>query len=122
MTPKELGLLRQQELTFVCVDEPQIGRLLPPIVRVTTPAITVVRLHGRNAEAWKTRGETTSERSRYLYQQHELKEWVTRVQELAHDAAEVHVVFNNSYADYAVRNARQFTQLLAAAGIPVRRP
>jgi len=34
------------------------------------------------------------------------------VRELARQAQEVHVVFNNCYGDYAVHNARDFTELL----------
>jgi uncharacterized protein YecE (DUF72 family) len=113
--------LTRHELTYVCVDEPQVGRLLPPLIRATTPTLGVARLHGRNAEAWKRRGEATSERSRYLYEESELQEWVPRIKELAQNAVDTHVVFNNGYRDYAIQNARQFTDMLAREGLPVVR-
>jgi uncharacterized protein YecE (DUF72 family) len=118
---RTMQFLTRNNLTYVCVDEPQVGRLLPPLIRVTTRELAVVRLHGRNADGWKRRGETTTERSRYLYQEDELLEWVPRVEELARTAAETHVIFNNSFADYAIRNARQFTEMLAREGLGVMR-
>jgi uncharacterized protein YecE (DUF72 family) len=124
VSPKNLDrtmeFLTRNDLTFVCVDEPQIGRTLPPIVRVTTPDLAVVRFHGRNAEAWKRRAESTAERSRYLYQRSELQEWLPKLEELSQNAAETHAVFNNSYRDYAVRNGRELMQLLSLAGLPVK--
>jgi uncharacterized protein YecE (DUF72 family) len=42
-----------------------------------------------------------------------LREWVGPVRALAEQAERVHVLMNNCYRDYAVRNARQLTQLLA---------
>jgi uncharacterized protein YecE (DUF72 family) len=117
---RTMEFLAQNNLTFVCVDEPQIGRTLPPIVRVTTPDLAIVRLHGRNADAWKRRAESAAERSRYLYEERELREWVPRLEELADRTAETHAVFNNAYRDYAVRNARQLIALLERAELPVR--
>jgi uncharacterized protein YecE (DUF72 family) len=125
VSPKNLErtteFLSQNELTFVCVDEPQVGRLLPPIAHVTTPALALVRFHGRNAEAWKKRSASISERSRYLYDEHELEEWVPKIKQLAANTAETHAIFNNAYGDYAVRNARQFTDLLVREGLIVKR-
>jgi uncharacterized protein YecE (DUF72 family) len=117
---RTMEFLAQNDLTFVCVDEPQTARALPPIVRVTTPDLAVVRFHGRKVEAWKKRAASAAERSRYLYHDNELREWVPRLVELAQTSAESHVVFNNAYRDYAVRNARQFMALLRRAGLPVK--
>ena len=44
-----------------------------------------------------------------------------RINELARNAAETHVVFNNGYRAFAIQNARQFTDLLAREGVPVMR-
>lgn len=73
-----------------------------------------MRLHGRNATAWQAKGATVAERFNYLYERGELEEWVPRVRKLAQEAQEVHVLFNNCFRDYAVRNAHQMTELLAA--------
>jgi uncharacterized protein YecE (DUF72 family) len=64
------------------------------------------------SEAWKKRSASTSERSRYLYDEHELEEWVPKIKQLAANTVETHAIFNNASGDYAVRNARQFTDLL----------
>jgi uncharacterized protein YecE (DUF72 family) len=50
---------------------------------------------------------------RYLYSEDELREWVGPVRALADEAERVHVLMNNCYRDYAVRNARQLAALLA---------
>jgi uncharacterized protein YecE (DUF72 family) len=44
---------------------------------------------------------------RYLYSEDELCGWVGPVRALAEQAERVHVLMNNCYRDYAVRNARQ---------------
>ena len=56
-----------------------------------------------------------SDRFRYLYSDAELAEWAPRVHELAARTQEVHVLFNNNYEDWGMRNARRMTQLLGLA-------
>ena len=53
-----------------------------------------------------------SDRFKYLYAEDELAEWVPRVRELERRADAVHVLFNNNYEDWGMRNARRMTQLL----------
>jgi uncharacterized protein YecE (DUF72 family) len=79
---------------------------------VATGPLAVVRLHGRNTETWDARTAAASDRFNYLYDVVELREWVPRVRRLAERAAVVHVLFNNNYEDYGVRNARQMRLLL----------
>ena len=43
----------------------------------------------------------------------ELRGWVGPVRALADEAERIHVLMNNCYRDYAVRNARQLAALLA---------
>jgi uncharacterized protein YecE (DUF72 family) len=74
----------------------------------------VVRFHGRADDTWKGRTTSAAERFRYLYDKRELRPWVKRVQALAGAAGEVHVLMNNCYEDYGVRNAADMTDLLAA--------
>lgn len=109
-----LRFLREHRLPLVCVDEPQgFVSSVPPLAEATAE-VSVVRLHGRNATAWQAKGATVAERFNYLYERGELEEWVPRVRKLAQEAQEVHVLFNNCFRDYAVRNAHQMTELLAA--------
>jgi uncharacterized protein YecE (DUF72 family) len=84
---------------------------------VTNPALSVVRFHGRDPKAWEKK--TVSERFRYLYNENELRQWVPRIEHLSENAAEVHVLMNNCYSDYATTNARQFMDLLSSADVPV---
>ncbi|MEJ2560576.1 MAG: DUF72 domain-containing protein [Anaerolineae bacterium] len=108
-----LDFLRSNGLAYVCVDEPQGHKSsVPPVAEVTSPILSYVRFHGRRKETWERPGVTVQERTRYLYSREELGEWVPKVEELAGGAAEVHVLMNTNYLDYAVRNARQLKQLL----------
>ncbi len=108
-----LSLLERLGLSYVCVDEPQgYPSSTPPVVAVTAP-VAVVRFHGRNRRTWQARTATSSERFRYLYTDAELREWLPRIERLAHEATAVHVLFNNNYEDWGVRNARRMAVFLA---------
>jgi uncharacterized protein YecE (DUF72 family) len=111
-----LSLLEDAGLAYVSVDEPQGFRSsTPPVVAATAP-LAVVRLHGRNADTWEARTSAASDRFKYLYSDAELEEWVPRVRDLERRAGGVHVLFNNNYEDWGMRNARRMTQLLGGAG------
>ena len=106
--------LADRGIPFVMVDEPQgFKSSVPPEVLVTSPDLALVRFHGRNAETWEKKGITPAERFRYLYSRDELAEWVPRVREVAGEAKEVHLMFNNCYANYGTTNAREIAALLA---------
>jgi uncharacterized protein YecE (DUF72 family) len=121
---RTLSFLREHQLAHVVVDEPQVGSYsVPAVWQATRPDIAVVRLHGRNRETWQQKGlPAASERFAYLYGDQELKPLVAPVKRLAKQAGEVHVLFNNCFADYAQTNAARFTQLLGrrAASTPQR--
>jgi uncharacterized protein YecE (DUF72 family) len=111
---RTLGVLRGAGLTTVVVDAPPKSGL-PTVVAATAP-LAVVRFHGRNDENWDRKGISAAERFRYLYDRRELRAWVPTVEELAQEADEVHVLMNNCYQDYGVRNAADLRDLLVAAG------
>ena len=69
-------------------------------------------MHGKNAETWNKRVTTAAERFDYLYDRDELQEWVPRIERLASEAREVHVLMNNCHRDYSVRNAREIGEML----------
>jgi uncharacterized protein YecE (DUF72 family) len=113
-----LAFLAQNDLSYVCVDEPQGFRSsIPPLTAVTNPALSVVRFHGRNRESWEARGISAAERFRYLYEEQELAEWVPRIGEVSAQASETHVLFNNCYSDFGVRNAADLVEQLRIAGL-----
>ncbi len=108
-----LGFLSGEGIPFVCVDMPQgFDSSLPPIAAATSKDLAVIRFHGRDPEAWKTRSRRAADRFRYDYAKKELEEWVPKVRSLAEQAKETHGIMNNCYRDYAVRSARQLASLL----------
>jgi len=108
-----LSFLAEHDLPFVCVDMPQgFESSVPPVAAATASDLAMVRFHGRNVGSWATKSETASDRFRYEYSQAELREWVPRIQEIAAQTRETHVLMNNCYRDFAVRSARDLGALL----------
>jgi uncharacterized protein YecE (DUF72 family) len=70
--------LRENNLPFVCIDEPQGFKSSIPPTAQTTSDMALVRFHGRNRFTWEKQGITTAERFNYLCSENELKEWVPR--------------------------------------------
>lgn len=107
-----LSQLTDNNLIYVSVDEPQGFRSSVPPLAEATSDVAVVRFHGRNRENWERKGITVAERFKYLYSRDELDEWLPRLKFLASRTRELHVLFNNCYGDYGVRNARDITDLI----------
>jgi uncharacterized protein YecE (DUF72 family) len=108
-----LSFLEERNLPFVGVDMPQgFTSSLPPIAAATADDIAMVRFHGRSRKAWATKSETASERFRYDYKPGELKEWVPKIQDLASQVRQTHVLMNNCYRDFAIRSARELGSML----------
>jgi uncharacterized protein YecE (DUF72 family) len=107
------AFLEEHGIPFVCVDMPQgFDSSLPPVAAVTSEELAMMRFHGRDPDAWKSRGGTAADRFRYDYSKQELQEWVPKIRSLAQQAKETHVIMNNCYRDYAVKSARQMAGLL----------
>ncbi|MBI3978733.1 MAG: DUF72 domain-containing protein [Chloroflexi bacterium] len=117
---RTMQVLRDLRVVYTCVDQPQVGSgSLPPIVEGTNPALGIVRFHGRNAKTWYLRGAASSaERFNYRYRPDELAEWLPRIERLAQETAEVHVLMNNNARNYAVVNAADMMRLLGQAPLP----
>lgn len=108
-----LSFLEEHDLPFVSVDMPQgFDSSMPPIAAATAKDIAMVRFHGRNTDAWNVKSDTASARFRYEYSKAELEEWVPKIEGIAEQARETHVLMNNCYRDYAVNNARELGSLL----------
>jgi uncharacterized protein YecE (DUF72 family) len=109
---RTLKLLEDLGLAYVSVDEPQgFPSSTPPVVACTSE-LAVLRLHGHNAETWEKPGISAAERFRYLYSEEELGQWVEPAKELAGKSEQLHVLMNNCYEDYGVRNAAQIADLI----------
>ena len=65
-----------------------------------------------------SRDVSVAERFRYSYSQAELVECAPRVQQLDEQAQQTHVLFNNCYSDYGVRNAADLAGLLGRVSRP----
>lgn len=108
-----LDLLRSLRLSYVTVDAPQVGSgTAPQVPAVTRPELAYLRMHGRNTETWYKRVQSTGERFNYNYNDDEIAELAQVARQLAEHALEVHVMFNNNMANYAVENARTMMNLL----------
>ena len=114
-----LDLLSSLGAAYVCVDEPRLKgpTVLPPLAAATAD-LAYVRFHGRNSATWRARVDSAAERFKYLYSDEELVEWVEPVQQLQEQAGTTYVMFNNCFADYAPRNAKQLMSLLDAQADP----
>ena len=114
-----LALLGDLELSYISVDEPQgFESSLPPLAAATND-LAFVRFHGRNTETWERRTRTSSERFDYWYGEDELDEWAPRIEALANEAEEVHLIVNTNNYDQGPANGRLLEQRLAAAGLLV---
>lgn len=109
---RTLRLLEGHELILVCVDAPEVSGL-PRLFALTNPDLLVVRFHGRSDDTWAGTSRSAAERFRYLYSEEELADLATPIAEVARDAAETHLLMNNCYRDYGVRNAAELRDLLA---------
>jgi len=108
-----LSFLQEHSLPLVCVDMPQgLDSSIPPLAATTAEDLALVRFHTRDKKQFTKKGVTAAERFAYLYEEQELEEWVPKIQDMSSSARETHVLMNNCYRDYAVRNARQLTGLL----------
>jgi len=108
------GLLRELELGFCCVDEPQLKGLMPK-VSVVTSETGYIRFHGRNAKNW-WKHEESHERYDYLYSEEELSEWVPKAEEVIEHASDTYMFFNNHFRGKSAINARMFAGML---GLPL---
>jgi uncharacterized protein YecE (DUF72 family) len=107
-----LDFLSGHGLPYVCVDEPQgYPNSIPPVLAATSD-LAVVRLHG-HSDQWESKD--IQERFRYRYSDEELRSWSGNVKQLAENASETHVIFNNCYRDYAQVNGRRLAELLDQA-------
>ena len=112
-------MLHDHGVAFCNIDQPQIGRSLPPTAYATTPELAYVRLHGRNRRDWFRQEASRDERYNYLYSPQELAEWVEKIKILKEKAGQVIVITNNHYRGQAVVNALQLKNILTGEKFPL---
>jgi uncharacterized protein YecE (DUF72 family) len=110
-----LDMLSDLGLTHVIVDGPQgLESSVPAVAGVTTPALAMMRLHGRRAATWEAPRVPTVERYRYLYSAQELEATVPLIESVMEKATRTTIFFNNCYGNYGATNAREMIALLGA--------
>jgi uncharacterized protein YecE (DUF72 family) len=110
---RTIAFLSKYQIPVTSVDMPQGFRSsLPPQPFVTSKKLAYVRFHGRNKENWEKDSPIATPRFAYEYSKQELRGWVPKIEELAENSKQVHILMNNCYRDYAVNNARQLAGML----------
>jgi uncharacterized protein YecE (DUF72 family) len=102
--------LRDRSTALVCVDEPPLPGLIPPL-DIATSGIGYVRFHGRNSKNWWS-GDSAS-RYDYLYTDEELEEWTPRIRRIASATDRTFIFTNNHWQGKAVQNAIALKRILA---------
>ena len=110
---RTLRFLTDNSIPYVMVDGPQgLRSSIPPLSAVTSPALAIVRFHGRRVETWEMSGIPVVERFRYLYDDDQLADWLPRIRAAARQARQTHALLNNCFGNYGTTNARQLAELL----------
>jgi uncharacterized protein YecE (DUF72 family) len=104
-----LSFLEEIGATYVAVDAPRTGgRNVLPTVAARTSPVVYVRMHGRNATTWNSRGRGAAERFDHLYSEDELEEWIAPLLELADGAKQAFVLFNTNNRSPGARRTLDF--------------
>ena len=111
--------LRHLDIGWCNVDEPRFRTLMRPSAEVTA-SVGYVRFHGRNYEKWWRQERAAHEPYSYLYSNEELETWLPRIAEVAEQADETFVFFNNHHLGRAATNAQQLAEMLG--GPPATAP
>ena len=119
LAPEFLGLLAEEGVGFVNIDQPLFHNSIGPSAHVTS-RVGYVRVHGRNYKEWFREKAGVEQRYNYLYKADQLEPWVERAQEIADDAGthEVYVVTNNHYKGKSVANALMMKSMLSGDRVP----
>jgi uncharacterized protein YecE (DUF72 family) len=113
---RTLGWFEDHGAVFVSIDGPQGSNaptIMAPIDAVTSRDVAYLRAHGRNLEGY-LRGRSVPERFGYQYDDGELRELGGRAQELAGQAEEVRMMFNNNRGADAPQAAQRMRELLSS--------
>lgn len=105
-----LDWMRQLDLGFCCVDEPQLPNLMPPLCEATSRT-GYIRFHGRNAAKW-WHHEHAYERYDYSYTAEELAEWLSPIRKLDNITEKTFIFANNHWQGQSVNTIRQLRGML----------
>ena len=99
----------ENNITFVCVDEPALPNMIPKI-EVITSAIGYIRFHGRNNKTWYDTSK--GDRYDYLYNEDELRDWIEIAKKMNTKVSTVYLIFNNCHKGSAPLNAQMVKKML----------
>jgi uncharacterized protein YecE (DUF72 family) len=102
--------LRQRDIGFCCVDEPQLPNLLPPVAEATSK-IAYIRFHGRNKDKW-WQHDQAYERYDYTYKLEELGEWLPKIKKLSAITEKTFIFANNHWRGQSINTIRQLQAML----------
>ncbi|MEA2478554.1 MAG: hypothetical protein QOJ07_476 [Thermoleophilaceae bacterium] len=116
---KTLGWLEDHGAAWVAVDAPPGDHvpIMPAVDAVTSDRIAYIRMHGRDTQGYLT-GKTVAERFGWEYSDDELREIAGRVDSMAEQAGEVHVMFNNNRGADAPSAAMRYRILTGQVDAP----
>jgi uncharacterized protein YecE (DUF72 family) len=108
-----MAFLEEQRISYVGVDVPPgFDSSLPPLAPATAD-LAIVRLHGRNADAWLRDVDTGDDRFPSEYRRADLDAWVPRLTKLAATKHPVHAIVTTRGTEGASRNARLLVRALS---------
>jgi uncharacterized protein YecE (DUF72 family) len=108
-----MEFLEEQRISYVGVDVPPgFDSSLPPLATATAD-LAIVRLHGRNADAWLRDVDTGDDRFPSEYRRADLDAWVPRLTKLATTKHPVHAIVTTRGTEGASRNARLLVRALS---------
>ncbi|ART51623.1 hypothetical protein CBP34_08040 [Acidovorax carolinensis] len=112
-TAETLAMLRELGMVHTIVDGPQGSPYsVPAIWETTHPEHALLRLHGRNVQAYVMPAKTAAERFDYAYTADELQALAQRFNPITRSVKYAHSVFNNCMEDKSQLNAKAFRALL----------
>jgi uncharacterized protein YecE (DUF72 family) len=115
-----LEFQRRLGVVHTIVDAPQgFTNSVPALWESTHDTQALVRLHGRNAMTWNRRGDSSSGRFNYEYDDAELEGLAAQIAAFDRPALRLQVVMNNNAEDYAQANGKRLMDTLRAGGAHV---
>lgn len=105
------SFLKELNLGFCNIDQPQVSFSIPLTSIVTTP-IGYLRCHGRNSEHWFGKESSRDLRYFYRYRPDELKEIAQVAKKIAQETERTFVIFNNHYMGNEIFDAVQFVKIM----------
>ncbi len=110
--PRVRRFLEEAGLVHVVVDAPALEGVPPRVCEATSQRFAVLRCHGRNQSTWSGPHQAAYQRFNWAYSEEELLDLAGAARELAQQAEQVHIVWNNNYGKQGVESARAMQRLL----------